>query len=102
MPFLNKHIQTLLLCVLLIAIKNISLKSFKLEYIPFIFSPLISIKKYYNTLTYKNYSVIISIMDEFEYIEKSKNEIITIDSLNKKMIVLSVIFSLMLETKILF
>ena len=23
-------------------------------------------------------------MDEFEYIEKSKNEIITIDSLNKK------------------
>ena len=33
----GKPIQTLLLFVLLIASKNISLKSFKLEYIPFIF-----------------------------------------------------------------
>ena len=35
-------------------------------------------------LTNKNYSVIIYLMDEFEYLEKSKNEIITIDNLNKK------------------
>ena len=41
-------------------------------------------------------------MDEFEYLEKSKNEIITIDNLNKKMIVLFVIFFLTKETKILF
>ena len=41
-------------------------------------------------------------MDEFEYLEKSKNEIITIDNLNKKMIVLFVIFFLTKEMKILF
>ena len=41
-------------------------------------------------------------MDEFEYLEKSKNEIITIDNLNKKMIVLFVIFFQTKETKILF
>ena len=35
-------------------------------------------------MTNKNYSVIIHLMNEFEYLEKSKNEIITIDSLNKK------------------
>ena len=35
-------------------------------------------------LTNKKYSVIIQFMEEFEYLEKSKNEIITIDSLNKK------------------
>ena len=41
-------------------------------------------------------------MDEFEYLEKSKNEIITIDSLNKKMIVLSDIYFQTKEMKILF
>ena len=41
-------------------------------------------------------------MDEFEYLEKSKNEIITIDNLNKKMIALFVIFFQIKETKILF
>ena len=41
-------------------------------------------------------------MNEFEYLEKSKNEIITIDSLNKKMIVLSDIYFQTKETKILF
>ena len=41
-------------------------------------------------------------MDEFEYLEKSKNEIITIDNLNKKMIVLSDIYFQTKETKILF
>ena len=41
-------------------------------------------------------------MDEFEYLEKSKNEIITIDNLNKKMIVLSDIYFQTKEMKILF
>ena len=41
-------------------------------------------------------------MNEFEYLEKSKNEIITIDNLNKKMIVLSDIYFQTKETKILF
>ena len=41
-------------------------------------------------------------MDEFEYLEKSKNEIITIDNLNKKMTALSDIYFLTKETKILF
>ena len=41
-------------------------------------------------------------MNEFEYLEKSKNEIITIDNLNKKMIVLSDIYFLTKEMKILF
>ena len=41
-------------------------------------------------------------MEEFEYLEKSKNEIITIDNLNKKMIVLSDIYFQTKETKILF
>ena len=41
-------------------------------------------------------------MNEFEYLEKSKNEIITIDSLNKKMIVLSDIYFQTKEMKILF
>ena len=41
-------------------------------------------------------------MNEFEYLEKSKNEIITIDNLNKKMIVLSDIYFQTKEMKILF
>ena len=41
-------------------------------------------------------------MNEFEYLEKSKNEIITIDNLNKKTTALFVIFFLTKETKILF
>ena len=41
-------------------------------------------------------------MEEFEYLEKSKNEIITIDNLNKKMIVLSDIYFQTKEMKILF
>ena len=52
--------------------------------------------------TNKNYSVIIHLMDEFEYLEKSKNEIITIDNLNKKNDCLSDIYFLTKETKILF
>ena len=52
--------------------------------------------------TNKNYSVIIYFMDKFEYLEKSKNEIITIDSLNKKTTALFVIFFQTKETKILF
>ena len=41
-------------------------------------------------------------MEEFEYLKKSKNEIITIDNLNKKMIVLSDIYFQTKEMKILF